>query len=96
MQKWLECSCNVMVHEIGHMFGLRHCIYYDCTMNGTMSSDESMRRRDATLCPICLKKLKSNIKFDCAERFKNLIEVSKKLGFTRQVLTYESFLNEAG
>lgn len=31
---WMKRSCSTMVHEIGHMFGLKHCIYYECTMNG--------------------------------------------------------------
>jgi len=54
-----------------------------------------MRRRDSTLCPVCLKKLKINIKFDCATRFKNLIEISSALGFTNQVETYQKFLDNA-
>ena len=32
--------CHVMVHEITHLFGLRHCIYYECLMNGTMTAKE--------------------------------------------------------
>jgi len=31
---------HIMVHEICHMFGLRHCIYYECLMNGVNSADE--------------------------------------------------------
>ena len=27
----------VMIHEIGHMFGLLHCTYFKCIMNGTNS-----------------------------------------------------------
>ena len=27
-------ACKVMLHEIGHMFGLKHCIYYECLLNG--------------------------------------------------------------
>ena len=84
-----------MVHEIGHMFGMKHCIYYNCTMNGSMSAAESMRRGLFTLCPICLKKLKVNIKFDCAARFKSLIEVSTNLGFVAQAEIYQSFLINA-
>ena len=38
---WLRRSLGTMVHEIGHMFGLRHCIVYECTMNGSNGSDES-------------------------------------------------------
>ena len=31
-------ACAIMCHEIGHQFGLRHCIYYECLMNGIMSA----------------------------------------------------------
>lgn len=27
-------ACKIMAHEISHMFGLRHCIYFKCLMNG--------------------------------------------------------------
>ena len=39
-QSLLMYACHVMAHEIGHMFGLYHCIYYECLMNGINSADE--------------------------------------------------------
>ena len=27
-------SCKVLTHEIGHLFGIGHCKYYDCLMCG--------------------------------------------------------------
>jgi len=33
-------SIKVMWHEIGHMFGMKHCTYYQCIMNGLMSAEE--------------------------------------------------------
>jgi len=32
-------SIGTLVHEIGHMFGLKHCVYYECLMNGSNSSE---------------------------------------------------------
>ena len=39
---WIDCyeillrrSMKVMVHELGHMFGLDHCAYFHCLMNGS-------------------------------------------------------------
>ena len=52
----LKNSCHVMVHEIGHMYGIKHCIYYNCTMNGSNSYAESTRST-RYLCPLCLRKL---------------------------------------
>ena len=39
-QNLLMRSCHIMTHELGHMFGLKHCIYYECLMNGLMSAEE--------------------------------------------------------
>jgi len=63
-QSLTQRACYIMAHEITHMFGLRHCIYYECLMNGTMSSQELSRKHNHTICPVCLKKLKINLKFD--------------------------------
>lgn len=27
-------ACKIMAHEISHMFGIRHCIFFKCLMNG--------------------------------------------------------------
>lgn len=43
-------------HEVCHMFGLQHCIYRHCLMNGTNHQVES-DARPTFLCPICLRKL---------------------------------------
>jgi archaemetzincin len=43
-QSWFMRSTYVMVHELSHLFGLAHCIYYECTMNGVAHSEEQIRR----------------------------------------------------
>ena len=93
---WMKRSCNVMVHEIGHLFGLRHCIYYGCVLNGSNGLFESSSRKDNILCPICIAKLKLNAKFDSKERFMHLIEASRALGFDAHVQKYESLMTAAG
>ena len=37
---FLHRTCNLLVHEIGHMFGLVHCFYYECLLNGTNGTFE--------------------------------------------------------
>jgi archaemetzincin len=43
-------------HETGHMFGIRHCIAYECGMNGSNNSDER-DRQPMEFCPECQAKL---------------------------------------
>lgn len=73
---WLQRSLGTMVHEITHMFGLKHCIYFECTMNGTNGPGDSPKKgKVRSLCPVCLVKLKLNVKFDSRARFEKLAEV---------------------
>ena len=83
--KFLATAIGIMVHEIGHMFGIRHCIYYECTMNGTQGSFESEKGVEDGICPMCLYKLKANIKFDTRERYEKLMEVCEAIGFKQDV-----------
>ena len=61
---YLKLACGTMVHEICHMFGFKHCIYYECTMNGSMGCTERVARPDDGMCPMCTYKLKANVGFD--------------------------------
>lgn len=62
-----------MTHEISHMFGIKHCIYYHCAMCGSMHAEEAARR-PMHLCPICVRKLQLNLKFDYVKRYKALLK----------------------
>ena len=31
----LHRACNLAIHEISHIFGLYHCVHYECLLNGT-------------------------------------------------------------
>lgn len=67
----LRRAAKVLTHEMGHMFGIRHCIYYECNMNGANHLDEA----DSTpmhLCPVCLRKLYHATRFDPVDRYKGL------------------------
>ena len=67
----LKRSCRVLVHETAHMFGLQHCIYYKCIMNGSNNLRES-DSRPLHLCPVCLRKLQYSIGFDIVKHYSNL------------------------
>ncbi|KAI3365596.1 hypothetical protein L3Q82_010677 [Scortum barcoo] len=65
-------SCKVMTHEIGHMFGIKHCQWLSCVMQGSNHLEES-DRRPLDFCPICLRKLQFAIGFNLGERYKALL-----------------------
>ncbi|XP_061160559.1 arylsulfatase G-like isoform X1 [Syngnathus typhle] len=65
-------SCKTMTHEIGHMFGMRHCQWLSCVMQGSNHLEES-DRRPLELCPICLRKLQTSAGFNIAERYEALL-----------------------
>jgi archaemetzincin len=29
----LRRNCKVLAHEIAHMFGITHCVFFNCLMN---------------------------------------------------------------
>jgi archaemetzincin len=76
----LRRSCKVLAHETGHMFGLVHCVHFNCLMNGSNHLAES-DRRPLHLCPVCLRKLQWSIGFDVLERYRALERVTRADGF---------------
>lgn len=79
----LQRSCKVLVHEMAHMFGLQHCIYFKCVLNGSNHLKES-DSRPVHLCPVCLRKLQYNIGFDVVSRYRNLSLFYQKVGFDNE------------
>jgi archaemetzincin len=76
----LRRSCKVLAHETAHIFGLAHCIYFCCLMNGSNHLAES-DRRPLHLCPVCLRKLEWSIGFDVVERYAFLERVTREARF---------------
>lgn len=72
-------ACKVMTHEIGHMFGIRHCIYYECGMNGCNHIYES-QTRPLYYCAICFRKLQHAVGFDVCERYRAMVAVCEEFG----------------
>jgi archaemetzincin len=76
----LRRSCKVLAHETGHIFGLAHCAYFSCLMNGSNHLVES-DRRPLHLCPVCLRKLHWSIGFNVVERYASLERVTREANF---------------
>jgi archaemetzincin len=86
-------AMKVMTHEIGHMFGIQHCIHWSCDMNGSNGLYES-DKQPAEVCPVCLRKLHYAVRFDPRERFAKLVEfydahaLTEEAAFVRKRLAY--------
>lgn len=52
--------CLTASHEVLHCFGLGHCVYFACAMQGTSSLIEDSRQ-PPYLCPVCENKLAAAI-----------------------------------
>jgi archaemetzincin len=76
----LRRSCKVLAHETGHMFGIDHCIWYRCVMNGSNHLEEA-DARPLHLCPVDLRKLQWSIGFDVVERYRRLRHFHQQAGF---------------
>lgn len=75
----LRRGLKVVVHEMGHAFGIEHCQWYACVMNGSNSLEE-MDRQPLHLCPACLRKLQWNRGFDVVAWYGRLRDFCRKNG----------------
>jgi len=80
----LRRSCKVLAHETAHMFGIEHCIWYACLMNGSNHLAES-DARPLHLCPVDLHKLQWSTEFDVVERYRRLRDFDRHAGFEDEV-----------
>src|SRR5581483_8896429 len=65
---------KLVAHEVGHILGMEHCIYYECVMNGANSLDED-DKAPLHLCPVCTAKVKWNTGCDELAREKDIEKV---------------------
>lgn len=76
----LQRSCKLLVHEICHLLGIDHCIFFDCCMNGSGHLREDFRQ-PMHLCPVDLHKLHSLVGFDVVNRYEDLHSFYQREGF---------------
>jgi archaemetzincin len=79
----LRRACKVLNHESGHMFGLSHCVFYRCSMNGSNSLSET-DGAPMHYCPLCHRKLIWNLAFEPAKRYAALQTFYKKHGLKQE------------
>lgn len=88
---FLRRTIQTGTHEIAHLFGLHHCIYYECNINGSNSRRES-DSRPLWECPVCLRKLAWINKMDIKKRYRQLADISKEFGFDREAEFFDHSL----
>lgn len=76
----LRRSCKVLAHETSHMFGIEHCVFFRCLMNGSNHLAES-DARPLHLCPVDLRKLQHSVGFDVSARYRTLERFSRQASF---------------
>lgn len=76
-------ALKLATHETGHMFGIRHCVHYQCGMNGSNSLDET---DDGPLefCPQCVAKICWASRINPADWFAGLVDFAKKHDLAEQ------------
>ncbi|MBI5525483.1 MAG: hypothetical protein HY897_04045 [Deltaproteobacteria bacterium] len=79
----LKRSLKVLAHETAHMFGLGHCVYFECIENGSNHLGETDARL-MHLCPVCLRKLQKSAGFDVAAQHRALEKFYKDRGFAEE------------
>jgi archaemetzincin len=80
-----RCSLRTVMtatHETGHMFGIRHCIAYECGMNGSNNSGER-DRQPLEFCPECQAKLWWTLELDPVTRSEALEAVARRHGLPK-------------
>lgn len=74
----LQRALRVVVHELAHLFGLRHCVHFACVMNPTAGLAD-LDALPLDLCPVCLRKLWWATGVGLQERWQQLAELAQTL-----------------
>lgn len=81
-------AVKTCVHELFHIFGVHHCQYYDCIMQGCNTLAES-DTHGIDPCPVCLHKLHLATGVDLVQRYTKLYDFYK-----RHEVTTDAFATE--
>lgn len=81
-ESWvLQRVIKIATHELGHMFGMNHCTYYQCLMKGTNHLEQT-DTHPPYFCPVCYRKLFKCLKFDHCKRYNELAKACEDFGYS--------------
>jgi archaemetzincin len=81
-------TLKIATHETGHMFSMRHCTKYECSMSGTNSLAET-DRRPLDVCPECMAKVCWAMSYDPRERYQKLAAFCREQGWNEEQQFFE-------
>lgn len=87
----LRRTISTAVHETGHIFGIHHCIAFECVM----SQRENMIQKDLRglhFCPSCQQKLNWAMNSDPAKRLRNLMAITSSSGLDKEAQFFQKSL----
>ncbi|KAK0366687.1 hypothetical protein LTR59_007086 [Friedmanniomyces endolithicus] len=76
---WLGRVCKTAMHELGHCFGIDHCTYYACIMQGTAGLSEDARQ-PPYVCPVDTAKLLTATGADEVDWLRALLGFCERFG----------------
>tara|TARA_Y100001960_G_scaffold162477_2_gene170845 strand:+ start:1259 stop:2329 length:1071 start_codon:yes stop_codon:yes gene_type:complete len=80
----LRRCVQTLLHETAHMFGLHHCIYYECLVNGSNHMQES-DSQPLHFCPVCLRKIHNVLPDYPIPRYRRIETTFKTIGLDDDV-----------
>lgn len=87
-KQFLLRTMKIATHETGHMFGLLHCVKYECDMNGSNHLGET-DRHPLDACPECMAKICWATDYNPRARYERLAAFFKEQGLTQEQQFFE-------
>lgn len=88
---WLARVCKTASHELGHCFGIDHCTYFACAMQGTANVGED-NRQPPYLCPVDLAKVLAATGAGERERYEALVVFCEEWGEERMFAAFAAWI----
>mmetsp|Transcript_13287 Transcript_13287/g.23613 ORF Transcript_13287/g.23613 Transcript_13287/m.23613 type:complete len:358 (+) Transcript_13287:2-1075(+) len=81
--EFLRRALKLVVHELGHLFGIGHCVHYFCVMNGSGHLQEDFNA-PLSICPVDLRKLTFRLNLNIVERYNDLARLCGQWSLSKE------------